>query len=94
MVCKPDFDPNDPLDFCVNLDYLYELVRDEPELYLPIQQAQEELTAACDDIIMVSRRFKTFAAKGLMKDRFHYMQPANTEVGEEAGRSVAAYWNR
>lgn len=31
--------------------------RDEPELYLPIQQAQEELTAACDDIIMVSRRF-------------------------------------
>ena len=39
--------------------------RDEPELYLPIQQAQEELTAACDDIIMVSRRFKTFAAKGV-----------------------------
>lgn len=68
--------------------------RDEPELYLPIQQAQEELTAACDDIIMVSRRFKTFAAKGLMKDRFHYLQPAYNEVGEEAGRSVAAYWNR
>ena len=67
---------------------------DEPELYLPIQQAQEELTAACDDIIMVSRRFKTFAAKGLMKDRFHYLQPAYNEVGEEAGRSVAAYWNR
>lgn len=68
--------------------------RDEPELYVPIQQAQEELTAACDDIIMVSRRFKTFAAKGLMKDRFHYLQPAYNEVGEEAGRSVAAYWNR
>lgn len=43
---------------------------------------------------MVSRRFKTFAAKGLMKDRFHYLQPAYNEVGEEAGRSVAAYWNR
>ena len=66
--------------------------RDEPELYVPIQQAQEELAAACDDIAMVSRSFKTFAAKGLMKDRFHYLQPAYNEVGEEAGRSVAEYW--
>ena len=66
--------------------------RDEPELYVPIQQAQEELAAAYDDIVMVSRSFKTFAAKGLMKDRFHYLQPAYNEVGEEAGRSVAEYW--
>lgn len=41
---------------------------------------------------MVSRSFKTFAAKGLMKDRFHYLQPAYNEVGEEAGKNVAAYW--
>lgn len=66
--------------------------RDEPELYVPIQQAQEELAAASGDIIMVSRKFKTFAAKGLMKDRFHYLQPAYNEVGEEAGKNVAAYW--
>lgn len=66
--------------------------RDEPELYVPIQQAQEELAAACDDIVMVSRSFKTFAAKGLMKDRFHYLQPAYNEVGEEAGKNVAEYW--
>ena len=59
---------------------------------MPIQQAQEELAAAYDDIVMVSRSFKTFAAKGLMKDRFHYLQPAYNEVGEEAGRSVAEYW--
>ena len=65
--------------------------RDEPELYLPIRQAQEELTAACDDVIMVSHRFKAFATKGLMKDRFHYLQPAYKEVGEKAWRNVAEY---
>ena len=36
----------------------------------------------------------SFAAKGLMKDRFHYLQPAYNAVGTEAGRNVAAYWNR
>ena len=66
--------------------------RDEPELYVPIQQAQEELTEACDDIVMVSRKFKTFADRGMMKDRFHYLQPAYNEVGEEAGGNTAAYW--
>lgn len=33
MASKPDFDPNDPLDYTANLDYLNELVRAEPELY-------------------------------------------------------------
>lgn len=33
MSTKPDFDPNDPLDYSANLDYLNELVRAEPELY-------------------------------------------------------------
>ena len=37
--------------------------RDEPELYLPMQQAQEELAAEQGDIVLVSRQFKTFAAK-------------------------------
>lgn len=68
--------------------------RDEPELYVPIQQAQEELAAACEDIVMVSRRFKTFAAKGLMKDRFHYLQPAYNAVGTEAGQQVGSLWGR
>ncbi len=30
MASKPDFDPNDPLDYSANLDYLNELVRAEP----------------------------------------------------------------
>ncbi|MGN0708208.1 MAG: penicillin-binding transpeptidase domain-containing protein [Faecalibacterium sp.] len=33
MASKPDFDPNAPLDYSANLDYLNELVRAEPELY-------------------------------------------------------------
>ncbi len=33
MASKPDFDPNNPLDYTANLDYLNELVRAEPELY-------------------------------------------------------------
>lgn len=33
MASKPDFDPNEPLDYSANLDYLNELVRAEPELY-------------------------------------------------------------
>ena len=68
--------------------------RDEPELYLPMQQAQEELAAEQGDIVLVSRQFKTFAAKGLMKDCFHYLQPAYNAVGTEAGKNAAAYWNR
>ena len=33
MASKPDFDPNDPLDYSQNLAYLDELVHAEPELY-------------------------------------------------------------
>ena len=33
MASKPDYDPNDPLDYSANLDYLNELVHAEPELY-------------------------------------------------------------
>ena len=60
----------------------------------PMQQAQEELAEVYPDIVMVSRKFKTFAAKGMMKDRFHYLQAAYNEVGEEAGRNAAAYWEK
>ncbi len=67
--------------------------RDDPALYVPIQQAQEELADVYDDIVLVSRKFKTFAAKGLMKDPFHYQQPAYNQVGREAGRKAAEYWS-
>ena len=33
MASKPDFDPNNPLDYSQNLTYLDELVHAEPELY-------------------------------------------------------------
>lgn len=33
MASKPDFDPNDPLDFSANLTYLSEQVQAEPETY-------------------------------------------------------------
>ena len=33
MASKPDFDPNDPLNYSQNLTYLDELVHAEPELY-------------------------------------------------------------
>jgi hypothetical protein len=65
--------------------------RDEPELYRPVQDAQEELCAENGKVIMVSRSFKTMAARGLMKDVFHYLQPAYNEVGTEAGENAARY---
>ena len=65
--------------------------RDEPELYVRIQQAQEELADDNEDIVMVSRLFKTFAKKGLMKDEFQYLQEGNNLVGEDAGRHVAEW---
>ena len=33
MASKPDFDPNNPLDFSANLNYLSEQVQAEPEIY-------------------------------------------------------------
>lgn len=33
MASKPDYDPNDPLNYSTNLEYLTELVHAEPELY-------------------------------------------------------------
>ncbi len=63
--------------------------RDRPLLYRPIQDAQERLCAGGGDIVMVSRCLKTMAARGLMKDEYHYLQPAYDEAGTEAGRNAA-----
>ena len=38
MASKPDFDPNNPLDYSVNLAYLSEQVQAEPELYTIYQK--------------------------------------------------------
>ena len=65
--------------------------RDNPTLYLPIQQAQEEIAAENTNIIMVSRLFKTFAQKGLMKDEFHYLQEGYNLAGEDAGKNAGEY---
>ena len=61
--------------------------RDDPELYVPIQNAQMEL-AKEPHTILVSRQFATFAARGLMKDEFHYLQEGYNLVGAEAGKNA------
>ena len=68
--------------------------RDDPALYKPIQDAQEDLCVDNKKIVMVSRTFKTCAARGLMKDSFHYLQPAYNEVGAESGVNAAAFLNK
>lgn len=65
--------------------------REKPDLYVPIQQAQEELASACDDVCMVSRQFATFRERGLMRDSFHYKQEGYNLVGKEAGENVGEY---
>ncbi len=67
--------------------------RDKPQLYVPLQQAQEELATEDEKIVLVSRLFQTFAAKGLMKDEFHYRQEGYNLVGAEAGKNVAEYFS-
>lgn len=65
--------------------------RDDPNLYLPIQEAQIILAEQEPDIIMVSRLFASFAERGLMKDEFHYCQEGYNLVGTEAGRNAGRY---
>ncbi len=65
--------------------------RDDGALYVPVQQAQIELAEECEDIILVSSQLKTFAARGLMKDEFHYLQKGYNLVGEEAGKNTGTY---
>lgn len=65
--------------------------RDDRELYVPVRQAQEELAAENEGIILVSRQLKTFADRGLMKDEFHYLQKGYNLVGEDAGKNTGKY---
>ena len=45
--------------------------REQPDLYVPMQEAQEELAASVDTIFMTSRSFRTFRDRGLRKDSYH-----------------------
>ena len=54
-----------------------------------IKAAQEHLTATEPDIIMASRKF--IGATGLMKDVWHYTQPAYNLVGLDTGINMAYY---
>lgn len=65
--------------------------RDDPERYLPIQKAQLNLAEQEQNIILVSRQFATFAARGLMKDEFHYCQEGYNLVGAESGKKAGYY---
>ena len=67
--------------------------RDDPGLYVPIQNAQMEL-AKEPHIILVSRQFAALAARGLMKDEFHYLQEGYNLVGAEARKNAGLYLNK
>ena len=58
-------------------------------MYDDIKAAQEHLTATEPDIIMASRKF--IGATGLMKDVWHYTQPAYNLVGLDTGIHMAYY---
>lgn len=57
--------------------------------YVPIQQAQRELSQICEEVTLVNDSFPSMKERGLMKDEFHYYQKAYNEVGEMAGKRVA-----
>ncbi len=65
--------------------------RDEPALYVPIQEAQLRLAADEPNVILVSRQFASFAKRGLMKDEYHYCQEGYNLVGTEAGTNAGRY---
>ena len=65
--------------------------RDHPDLYVPIQLAQKALCEEEESILLVSEQFRSFAAKGLMKDEFHYRQEAYNLVGEKAGTAAGKF---
>lgn len=62
--------------------------REEPDRYVPMQEAQQELAEEHGSIELVCQLFKTFRERGLMKDSFHYKQEAYNLVGEAAGKAT------
>lgn len=67
--------------------------RDDATLYDAIMQAQNEIGQTEKNVVMVSTQFAEMAARGLMKDAFHYQQVAYNEVGANAAKNTAFYVN-
>jgi hypothetical protein len=65
--------------------------RDLPELYSNIKKAQTDFCKEYENAVLVSTQFDKMVELGLMKDCFHYKQPAYNMVGTEAGNNVAFY---
>ncbi|HZG84014.1 sialate O-acetylesterase [Paenibacillus sp.] len=63
--------------------------RDRASLYNDIIDAQTELCKTYKHAVLVSTKFASMAADGLMKDEFHYVQKAYNIVGAEAGMNAA-----
>ncbi len=61
--------------------------------YASIFLAQTEACKENEDLILASTKLTQMMDRGLMKDQWHYTQPAYNEVGKEAGRNIAFYWN-
>lgn len=67
--------------------------RDMPTQYENIIAAQTDLCRNYSKVVLVSARLAGYARIGLMKDLFHYLQPAYNEFGAEAGTNSAFYIN-
>ncbi|WP_298840321.1 sialate O-acetylesterase [Clostridium sp.] len=67
--------------------------RDLPSQYDNIISAQTDLCRTYNKAVMISTRLTSYAVAGLMKDTFHYFQPAYNEFGTEAGANTAFYVN-
>lgn len=65
--------------------------RNLPHKYDVIKKAQTEFCEEFEKAILVSTKFEEMAAKGLMKDTYHYRQAAYNAVGEEAGKNTALF---
>ncbi|MGX7200163.1 sialate O-acetylesterase [Enterococcus nangangensis] len=62
------------------------------DLYVPIQEAQEEVCQKVPYCTLVSQYLKTPAAHALMKDLFHYQQAAYNYCGLEAATNVVRFY--
>ncbi|AEI43354.1 sialate O-acetylesterase [Paenibacillus mucilaginosus] len=65
--------------------------RDYPTLYDEIMLAQTDLCRTYSNAVLVSTRFASMAAEGLMKDPFHYTQKGYNITGADAGRNTALH---
>jgi hypothetical protein len=63
--------------------------RDNATLYDTIMQAQTDLCKTYKNAVLVSTKFASMAADGLMKDQFHYLQSGYNTTGADAGCNTA-----